>query len=183
MPFTNLAQQTHNSLTRRAVAVKNAKPLEVHAMTFRTSEVPLKAEPASIAERLQHWTKLGSRWVYVFDTTATQAERKALIESFSKARDAKTTKFRYARLNDESGESSMLYIGSSESLRTRIRNHLGYAVGPSSLNMAYWVDMPDIEMRLQAARYPDSLPKEALCDLEDWLSVSLFPVFGKRGSA
>ncbi|ADU38103.1 hypothetical protein [Variovorax paradoxus] len=182
MPFKNLAQQTHDSLTRRAVALTGVKPLEVHAIKFRTGGIELGAEPAAIADRLRHWTKLSRRWIYVFDTTATQAERKALVESFSKARDGKTAKFRYARLNDIRGESSTLYIGSSESLRTRIRNHLGYAVGPSSLNMAYWVDAPDIEMRLQAARYPDSLSKEALCDLEDWLSVSLSPVFGKRGS-
>ncbi|WP_422097742.1 hypothetical protein [Variovorax sp.] len=183
MPFSNLAQHTHDSLTRRALALKNTEPLEVHRITFRTGEISLGAEPMSIAEELRRWTKLSSRWIYVFDTTAIQAERKALIESFSKARDGKTEKFRYARLNSESGESNTLYVGSSESIRTRIRNHLGYAVGPSSLNMAYWAGMPDIEIRLQAARYPDSLSKEALCDLEDWLSISLSPVFGKRGSA
>ncbi|NML47145.1 hypothetical protein HHL11_25590 [Ramlibacter sp. G-1-2-2] len=183
MPFTDLAQQTHDLLTRRAAALKDTKPNEVHTIRFRTSEIHLGAEQASVADSLQRWSKLGTRWIYVFDTTASEAERKALVASFSKARDVKTAKFRYARLNDESGKSSILYVGSSESLRTRIRNHLGYAVGPSSLNMAYWQNMPDIELRLQAARYPDSISKEALCDLEDALSVRLTPLFGKRGSA
>ena len=114
MPFTNLAQQTHDSLTRRAVAVKSAKPLEVHTMTFRTSGIPLRAEPASIAERLQHWTKLGSRWIYVFDTAATQAERKALVESFSQARDAKTAYRQYRR---ERNFHSGIFVGPVRALR------------------------------------------------------------------
>lgn len=182
MPFTILAQETHDSLTRRALAVKDAKPLEVHTLTFRTGDLLIGAEPKAIAELLGRWTTLSSRWIYIFDTAATRAERRALVESFSKARDGKTANFRYAKLNDSSGESSTLYTGSSESLKKRIRNHLGYLVGASSLNMAHWVDMPDVEVRLQAARYPDSFAKEGLIDLEDWLSVSLSPIFGRRGS-
>jgi len=183
MPFSNLGPQCHAWLTKRAEAVKDATPVEVHTIMFRTSGILLAAEPPAISERLEEWTRLSRRWIYIFDTAATHAERKALAKSFSEAKAAKTAKFRYAKMNDGLAESSVLYVGSSETLRPRIRNHLGYAVGPSSLNMGHWVNMPDIEVRLRAARYPDSLPKEALLDLEDCLSVSMSPIFGKRGPA
>ena len=183
MPFTTLARDAHDSLLRRAAALKSSAPEEVHTVRFRTSELILGQEPQAVDRLLRDWEKRSTRWIYVFDTAASQSERKALAASFAQAKKGKAAKFRYARLNDPEGAMEALYVGSSESLRSRIRNHLGYLVGPSSLNMAHWPGMPDIEVRLRAARYPNALPKEALLDLEDRLAVTLAPIFGKRGSA
>ncbi len=182
MPFSNLSIQAHSFLTYRAEAVKNAEPDEIHTLSFRTSDLLLGVEPAAIFDSLTRWHALATRWIYIFDTPASPPERKAMVQAFTKARDAKVPRFRYARLNDELGGSTVLYVGSSESLKSRIRNHLGYLVGPYSLNMAHWRGMPDVEIRLHAARYAEMLSKEVLCDLEDTLSLSLSPIFGKRGS-
>lgn len=80
--------------------------------------------------------------------------------------------------------SKCLYVGSSRSVATRLKEHLGFGSSPKTyaLQFAHWAQGLDLSLKFCCARYLDSVPAGVMQALEDALWLELAPMFGRRGS-
>lgn len=88
----------------------------------------------------------------------------------------------YSRINHANVPSATLYVGRSQSLKTRLRQHLGAkSIKPYALHMELWATRNDLEVTIDYMHFEDrdSLLIQAI---EDGLWESLKPVFGRKGS-
>lgn len=76
-----------------------------------------------------------------------------------------------------------LYVGGSESIRRRLREHLGEApVKTYALNMRRWCPEFEGVVTVKVQTFSPEANRDCRQDLEDTLWDSLLPIFGKRGA-
>lgn len=86
------------------------------------------------------------------------------------------------RLNPEVNSSSTLYVGSSEDVRSRLKQHLFRAPKKTyALNLQRWCPkgMGSVKVRVQPIL--DNGDRQVRQDLEDILWQTMRPIFGKPG--
>jgi hypothetical protein len=93
--------------------------------------------------------------------------------------DAKGTRA-YSRLIHE---SSVLYVGSSRSLESRIGQHLGHkSKAVYSMHLKHWIKIDSIEtLQIRVWRFSEHTDQQVLQSIEDYLWKSLQPMLGKQG--
>ncbi|MCO4880266.1 hypothetical protein [Paraburkholderia caribensis] len=92
------------------------------------------------------------------------------------------SKVGYSRINLANAPSTTLYVGRSQNLTTRLRQHLGAtSIKPYALHMQLWATNNDLEVMIDYMHFEDrdNLLVQAI---EDGLWESLKPVFGRKGS-
>lgn len=90
--------------------------------------------------------------------------------------------FKASRRNTNHDMTSVLYVGSSEGIRRRLKEHLWEASASTyALNMHRWVQgrAGSVTVRVQTVLNPQN--RQLTQDLEDALWDSHRPLFGKRG--
>lgn len=91
--------------------------------------------------------------------------------------------YRLPRRNPERQGQTTLYVGGSESIRRRLREHMGIAsVGTYALNLQRWCPEFDGEVTVRVQSLSPAVSRECRQDFEDTLWDSLQPIFGKRGA-
>ena len=99
--------------------------------------------------------------------------------AFVKAKDRKTHKRAYPHLN---APGTCLYVGSSRSLATRFRDHLGFGPkGTYALQLVHWAPQLSLQLEFVCARYAEDTPAEVIAALEDTLWDARRPMFGRKG--
>lgn len=86
----------------------------------------------------------------------------------------------YARFNNP-GDSNVIYVGSSASLRDRVKQHLGF--GPKStyaLQLGDWLKGHEVTCTLEYFAV-STQEQRTLEDIEDGYWQLLRPLFGKKG--
>lgn len=140
---------------------------------------------------LDNWEEIfekldsGSRkaYPYVYCLSAVSDDNLPEIRAaFMEAKSQEKRDRAYARLNERI--SRCFYVGSSNNLPKRIREHLGWgAKSTFSLHLAHWADgFPELMLVLNAAMYPSDTEREVLQALEDTLWEKSCPMFGRKGS-
>lgn len=121
----------------------------------------------------------GARSIYFF-RVGEAAELTAIKEAFTAGRAGSNRKF--ARLNG--GESRYLYVGSSKTLSTRTREHLGFGRSAETyaMQLAHWTPGLVDAIEVVCARYDQGTPDACIQALEDTLWSELKPMFGRRGT-
>lgn len=105
-----------------------------------------------------------------------------LRDSFNSAQKNRNRGYALPRLNNPVTDSRVLYLGSSRSIRQRLKQHLWQApVGTYALNMNRWVPQIAGNVTVRVQSILSELNSDALQDIEDAVWRSLRPVFGKAG--
>lgn len=179
MPFENLAADTQRALTKLAAAVSTVQPIATKTFAFRTGDLVLRQEPVELVRRVGDWAGSKGRFVYFVETDAVDGAIEALYLAVSHARETNSDGRKYARLQKP---NHVLYVGSSQGLKMRFREHLGYASkSVFALQLAHWANVHDAPVRFTAARYAQTVSDEILGALEDQLWSQLKPMLGRQG--
>jgi hypothetical protein len=143
-------------------------------------EEVVKTVPAGYAKEYEE-----TDFLYILKLVdADEAKKKAIADNFTKYRDIQNTegfegKRDCCRYNDK--QSDYLYIGRSQKLRSRLRQHLGATnEGIFAMHMLRW--SAGLECKIEVSFYKfesqDNLIVQAL---EDGLWQSFCPMFGRKG--
>ncbi|MFH1659646.1 MAG: hypothetical protein FD131_287 [Rhodocyclaceae bacterium] len=155
---------------------------------FKTIELSpadvLDAYPAAKLKPLIEWAKedKGCRFIYIF-TMQTEKDPALLLQRFKamkqQHKEAKSTRM-FARPIQPSRN---LYVGSSASLESRIKQHLGYRDKTLySMQLCHWLKPDSIKsITLKVWKFPSTIPQTVLQAIEDHLWLKAQPMLGKQG--
>lgn len=178
MPFDLLHEKTHAALATLAATVSTVRPSTIRTFAFRTGDLVPGREPVALVTEVADWAGDG-RFVYYFEADADGTSLAELHRAITAARGAKHEARKYARLFEP---NYVWYVGSSASLGTRFRQHLGYGnKAVYAMQLAYWANVRDVPVRFTAARYAPTVGNDALGALEDQLWSQLKPMMGRQG--
>ena len=150
-----------------------------------------------VRHEIAHATAGGDRCVYVFaltDPAAVPLVRTAM-EKITRDKKEKTGAFaanQYdAKYNAGARESLTLYVGSSfatgkrtRTLVTRLAQHLGLSNTTTyAMHLAQWAGRFPGSVLITVYQYPNETCRDDILAIEDYLSVTLDPLLGRRGRA
>lgn len=176
--FDNLPSQAQENLACLSKRVDKLLPLERHSWRFETSAS--EEQEGRLISELSKWANAGNRFLYYFDCISTFIDFNTIKQDFSDAKMRKERKF--SRLNT-SANGHCLYVGSSQSIAKRFREHLGY--GPKTtyaLQLSHWARNLSLEIEFVCAKYKENTSSEAMQALEDTLWTIKSPMFGRKGN-
>ena len=107
----------------------------------------------------------------------------ALRQAFVAARAVRPQQYKMPRDNAEHQNSTTLYVGRSNDIRKRLKQHLWQApVGTYAINMRRWA--PNVAGFVTVSVQPilGQPSSQTVQDIEDTLWSDLRPLFGKSGS-
>ena len=125
-----------------------------------------------------------ARYLYSFTVPDTALSLRCR-DALARARSRNVDNRRFSKLNGDLEESCCLYVGSSRSLSSRIRQHLGLAHrGTYAMQMAHWQPEERLEgrVRFSATRFASDTGASILQALEDKLWLTERPLFGRMGA-
>lgn len=94
-----------------------------------------------------------------------------------------TKRKRDGRSRDNKRLSTVLYVGSSRKMATRMREHLGFCSRSTyALKLSEWYPAAELPLRLTCAVYPPETSATVTAALEDALWERLCPMFGRKGA-
>jgi hypothetical protein len=107
----------------------------------------------------------------------------AIVNAFDGLLTEQERGYRLPRRNPRSEGQTTLYVGGSENVRRRLREHIGSAPRATyAMNMQQWCPMFDGMVTVSVQSFSPEVTRDCRQDLEDTLWDSLQPIFGKRGA-
>jgi len=141
--------------------------------------------PDEKMQKLTSWSKqqTNCKFIYVF-SLSSEVDIQNLVNLYESAKKREKEikgKRAFARLNDP---SRTLYVGSSNLLPSRIKQHLGYGNQRIfSMQLKHWLPASEnIRISLKAWSFNGSISQPVLQAIEDSLWSELKPMLGKQGS-
>lgn len=167
------------ALARVSAAVDGATPEAVAAWPIAVAELPADADGCSLLGAVRDWACGSKRCLYYLDCSAPLVDLAAIAETFpvtkAQARGARA----FPRRNLP---SECLYVGSSQSIVKRLREHLGYgAPSTYALQLRHWARPLSLHLEFCCASYAETTHYSVVQTLEDALWESKGPMFGRRG--
>jgi hypothetical protein len=100
-------------------------------------------------------------------------------EIYNNAKSEKKAGRAYARLNEE---SYCLYVGSSNDLVHRIKQHMGFGPkGTFAMQLCHWCEHAALDVNLRIYAFANSISSDAFQTFEDGVWNSLKPMLGRQG--
>lgn len=178
--FNTLPTRAHDNLIRISEMVVGVVPIEAKSWRFTTNDLQPSAEPSEIIAEVAKWAGKDFIYIYTIHLVTMQIDLSKIREVFSEAKSAKKNGRAYPRLNSE---SSYFYVGSSEKVSQRLRQHLGYGYKDTyALQLAHWANSFPLELEFNCAKYQAGLSREVYQALEDTLWEEMSPMFGRKGA-
>lgn len=178
---SQLEKRAAQELRKLAGELEGAKPGCIRCFS-------IGGEPATWQEALEREVRNlidgNNSAFFLYAIELPNANVPDIVETFRSERKRNGSERAYSRIPKMwSKTSKFIYVGSSEKIRQRLREHLGF--GPAktySLHMNQWwkSDFGDIIIRVRV--YDNNIGKCALLALEDHWANELQPLFGRRGS-
>ena len=177
--FSALPEQTQAALAVISAAVEGVLPAEVGSWTIDATDLPDEAAASRLLEEISEWAGASKACLYYFECRSADVDLAEVEDAFLKAKARKTHKRAYPHLN---ARGTCLYVGSSGSLATRFRDHLGFgAKGTYALQLVHWAPALSLQLEFVCARYAEDTAPEVIAVLEDTLWETRRPMFGRKG--
>ena len=179
--YNALPEKTQRRLERIFSAVRGVVPEEIKVWRFNTRDLVVGGRPPATIGEVKDWSKKDRLYLYTFQIATEGVDASRLLAEYRKARVEKVGGRAYARPHENA--SPYLYVGSSEKIHQRLKEHLGFgAKGTYALQLAYWASAVGIDVEFECARYPQGTNKDVIQALEDTLWGDLSPMFGRQGA-
>ena len=177
--FSALPAQTQAALARISAAVESVLPVEVRSWTIDVSALPTEAAGSSLIQEVSDWAGASKTCLYYFDCRSTSIDLANVERAFAKAKARKAHRRAYPRFN---GQGTCFYVGSSQSVATRLKEHLGFGASRTyALQLVHWARPLSLELDFVCAKYAEHTPFGIIQALEDTLWETRKPMFGRRG--
>ncbi|MDU0697894.1 GIY-YIG nuclease family protein [Pseudomonas aeruginosa] len=171
-----------DDLQAQANAVRKANVIAHHQI-----RVPLAAihqgYPEQALQPLSQWAGQGkSATPYLYQlAVADPGLVPALHAAFAEAKTHGQGNRAYAR---QQAPSATLYVGSSQKLLERIKQHFGYGYARTyAMQLCHWLPAAlDGYLELQAWRFAADTPTSLIQAIEDGLWRQQQPMFGRQGA-
>jgi hypothetical protein len=140
--------------------------------------------PENKLSKLVDWSNeiTDCKFIYIFSKNGGLNEQKLfkLYKEAKKKEKDLNGKRAFARANRE---SPILYVGSSNSLESRIRQHLGHKDSTVfSMQLKHWLERDSIDLlKIKVWKFDAKTPQDAIQAIEDYLWEELQPMLGKQG--
>lgn len=133
---------------------------------------------ATLKKNLETLCTAKGRYIYRFSVAQEVSEQ--LHKAFFEAKAAKKNNRAYCRVNEA---SSLLYVGSSSSLHSRIQQHLGFGNrGTYAMQLSHWLPAVEGELSIEAWHFGPAVDGAVLQAIEDGLWAINKPMFGRQGA-
>lgn len=153
---------------------------------IRLEHLQNEAATDLLIESVTAWEREVADARYLYSFTVSDADLSIRCQAaLARARSRNVDNRRFSRVNGDLENSNCLYVGSSRSLSSRVRQHLGLAHrGTYAMQMVHWQPETPLEGRVcfKASRFPASTDALILQALEDKLWMTERPVFGRMGA-
>lgn len=138
-------------------------------------------QPIEQLADLAGWVGTRPKAQYLYRMTVSDAKLLPELRSaFASAKELKVGGRAYARLQKE---SETLYVGSSKSLLSRVKQHLGLGPrGTYSMQISHWLPKVPGVLHVQAWRFSEDMPPNVVQAIEDGLWSMTKPMFGRQGA-
>ena len=177
--FLALPAQTQAALAGISAAVEGVFPTEVRSWEIDVEALSEEAAASSLVNEVSDWVGASKACLYCFECRSTGIDLAKVERAFAKAKARKAHKRAYPHLN---AQGTCFYVGSSRSLATRFRDHLGFgAKGTYALQLVHWAPPLSLLLEFVCARYAEDTPREVIQALEDTLWEASRPMFGRKG--
>jgi len=150
-------------------------------------------------EQLTKWTEDNKKDRYIYIIQASDGTdrikcHKQYEEAKEKSKESKENYRAFARINNPSKNkkggsipdwkaSPTLYVGSSNSISSRIKQHLGFGPnGTFALQTKYWLEGLSGGLNITVWRFSSSIDQDVIQALEDGLWEEHKSMFGRRGT-
>jgi hypothetical protein len=176
----SIKKKTAQSLRDTASQVLELAPTAAKSFHFNTSQLTLDTIPISFLSQVSTWaTDNGQRYIYYFRVTdASDLDRG--YHQYEKAKKDGKGGRAYARLNQQ---SEYLYVGSSQNVALRTKEHLGYGSRTTyAMQLAYWAHDLAMDVEFRCIGFPERANPKALQALEDGIWEELNPMLGRQGA-
>jgi hypothetical protein len=177
--FSRLSRNTETSLLQRAGQVRSEEPEEYKMWSISSQN--LQASDQFFLE-IKKWAGKNGKFIYAIQAKPGMSPQK-IRQTFVDASDRMKRDGRNcSRLNEKHVADFWLYVGRSEKLHSRMKEHFGHGSKSTySLQMIHWSESLELQLELHCARYREDIHDLVLQSLEDQLWDDLRPMFGRRG--
>ena len=177
--FEELPALTQAALAEVSAAVEGILPVEIRSWPIDAADLQDETAVAGLIRDVSQWAGASKACLYYFECRSADVDLAKVEHAFVKAKARKTRKRAYPHLN---AQGTCLYVGSSRSLATRFRDHLGFGPkGTYALQLVHWTPALSLQLEFVCARYAEGTPAEVIAVLEDSLWDARRPMFGRRG--
>ena len=176
--FSALPAQTQDALAKLSDAVDGVLPIDIRSWPVDVSALPDEAAASGLVQKVADWADDSKACLYYFECRPP-VDLARVERAFVKAKHRKVNRRRYPRLN---AQAACIYVGSSQSVAKRLREHLGFgARGTYALQLVHWAVPLSLKLDFVCAKYPESIPTTTMQALEDTLWEIKRPMFGRQG--
>ena len=173
-------KNTQELLRETADAVGHLKPDGSKVFSFLISDLADTETRENIIEKISQWEKEHGDSKYLYFYRAEDFDADLAYRLFYETKVVKKEDRAYPRLNNR---SNVLYVGSSQNLTLRFKEHLGYgAKGTYAMQLSYWAQKLKMKINFHCFRFQRDIPSEVLQAVEDGLWLLLKPMLGRKGS-
>lgn len=168
------------NLRELADQVERIRPICNKEINLSFSDIR-QSYPKDQLRDLSAWSKSEntSAFIYTF-TVNTETLIEELHSAYKAAKDQKHASRAYARLHKP---SHVFYVGSSQSLEGRIKQHLGYATKSIfAMQLCHWLPDKDGVINIKAYGFGKDVQQSLLQTIEDELWNKLQPMLGRQGA-
>lgn len=177
--FSALPEQTQSALASLSVAVGGVLPVNVRAWQVDVSALPTVPDSVDLIQQVSVWASKSKACLYSFENQSRDIDLVAVERAFTDAKAFVANDRAYPRLNLQ---SSCFYVGSSQALAKRFKEHLGFGAGKTyALQLIHWARPLGLKLEFVCAKYPDGTAPEVIHALEDTLWQTRKPMFGRQG--
>jgi hypothetical protein len=179
--FADLPARTQSALQSIADAVDGVVPIDVRSWRIPVSDLPSEPDGFALLEEVAAWAGQSKACLYYFECLP-HIDLELVEQTFAAAKASKVARRAYPRLNKLREPGACLYVGGSQSVAKRLRDHLGYGAKKTyALQLIHWAGPLSLEVEFVCAKYSDDTPSVALQALEDTLWETSAPMLGRRG--
>jgi len=162
-----------------SAAVEGVLPIDVRSWRIDVSTLPLDPDGSTVIQEVSAWAGKSKTCLYYFERHSSNLDLGRVERTFADAKALGANDRAYPRLN---AHGTCFYVGSSQSVAKRLREHLGYgAKATYALQLIHWARPLSLELEFVCAKYAENTPPEAIQALEDTLWETKRPMFGRRG--
>lgn len=178
--FNSLPEKIQKNLARLSGAVAGVIPVQQREWKIHTGALDEEGDDPEVIDQVKVWAGGKGAYLYTLIRTSNEPNNDVISRAFADAKAEERGTRAYARLNQP---SSSVYVGSSEKIHQRLKEHLGFgAKGTYSLQLAAWARPYNFELAFWCAQYPSDTPSDVLQALEDTLWAEMRPMFGRQGA-
>ncbi|MCB1470666.1 MAG: hypothetical protein KDK08_26730 [Rhizobiaceae bacterium] len=183
-----LSEATRSSARRmlleRARALRSIEFGPEVEKTFTLAEIRAGAAEAGIAAWLagEVWPYARAQPALYTISASNVATAYEIDRAFPRGQTREQRGYSVPRADRRAAGSTTLYVGSSEKIRQRLKEHLWQARPKTyALNLQRWCPHGDGSVRVRVQPILNNRERQIRQDLEDFVWRELTPVYGKQG--